>query len=136
MLRSTLLVAGVALGACTSQQKLATLDGQGMESAAEKNVTVEVVSRQFLDCTLYLDLGTSRQRLGKATGMATTVFGVPWNAEAVNAVEARLVAETLGKGQEGTLVSSPFRMSEGGRVVWTIQGHQNRPPSEVSLGLY
>lgn len=127
----------VALAGCSGRQQLATLDGQGMapEGADEKNVAIEVVSRMFMDCNVYLQVGSAgRRRLGTATGMSTTTLGVHWSADLANSTHATLIAEPVGSSRN--LVSTPFMLSESGRVVWTIQGHQNAAPTEVSLQVF
>ena len=130
------LTAGLLLtGSCSSRPQLATLEGDSEESKHEQNIAVEVVSRMFMDCAVYLQVGASgRRRLGKATGMSTTTLGVVWSADTANASEAVLIAEPVGSDRK--LTSSAFRLAKGSRVVWTIQGHQYASPSEVNLQLF
>jgi hypothetical protein len=94
------------------------------EEPAEGDVSVQVISHAFRDSTIYIFLGSSKQRLGIARGNQTTVFNIPW-ARFRQANEARLSADPIGMTDPGggrlDVGSDRFTVRPGNTVVWTLQ---------------
>jgi hypothetical protein len=123
MVRSSaisMLALGLISGCGGAHPALVTVDETLAPAHPEESgdVVVEVISYNFRDANIYMYLGASRQRLGLASGNATSVFTVPWNARMANAIEATLTAEQIG--DESTVQSSSVRLNAGSRLVWTL----------------
>jgi hypothetical protein len=88
------------------------------ETPAEGDVSVQVISHAFRDATVYIYLGSSRHRLGIATGKQTTIFTVPW-ARFAQITEARLIADPIGMNAD--VGSDQFTVKPGNTVVWTLE---------------
>jgi hypothetical protein len=93
------------------------------EEEAETDVTFEIVSHNPRDVVIYLLLGSSRQRLGMASGNSTTTFTMKWSRLA-NASVIHLRGEQMGNNEQ--VVSDALQLKPGGRVLWTLQAELNQ----------
>ena len=88
------------------------------EEEGETDVTFQIVSHNPRDVVIYLFLGSSRQRLGMASGNSTTTFTMKWSRLA-NASVIHLRGEQMGNSDQ--VVTDALQLKPGGRVLWTLQ---------------
>jgi hypothetical protein len=98
-------------------------DDVAAEEDGESDVTFQVVSHNPRDVVIYLLLGSSRQRLGMASGNSTTVFTMKWGRLA-NASDIHLRGEQMGNGE--VVQTDRLQLKPGGRVLWTLQAELNQ----------
>jgi hypothetical protein len=122
----------ISLAACGGGQHASEkleVDITETDSESDTDVSVQVISHAFRDATIYLYVGSSKHRLGIATGKRTTVFNIPWGRLA-HAAGMRLAAHPIGEhSADGSsfatrpleVGSDAFTVKPGNMVVWTLQ---------------
>lgn len=120
---ASLLIGLLAIGpaACGSAGGVSGSSGDTLdtsEKAADGDISVQVISHAFRDATIYMYLGSSRHRLGIATGKQTTIFTIPW-ARFAQVNDVRLIADPIGMKVD--VGSDRFTVKPGNTVVWTLE---------------
>lgn len=123
-LSSLALVAVLSVSAaCARGPQSGSLSDEVAAEEGESDVTFQIVSHNPRDVVIFLLLGSSRQRLGMASGNSTTVFTMKWNRLA-NASVIHLRGEQMGNGE--SVVSDTLQIKPGARVLWTLQAELNQ----------
>ena len=103
---------------CARGPQSGSLSDDVAQEEGDSDVTFQIVSHNPRDVVIYLLLGSSRRRLGMASGNSTTVFTMKWSSLA-NASAIRLRGEQMGNSDQ--VVSDILQVKPGGQVLWTLQ---------------
>jgi hypothetical protein len=117
-----LLALSSACGGSQSNEQIDISENQ----PAGANVSVQVINHAFRDASIFMFVGSSRHRLGIATGKQTTVFNVPWS-QLSRGSSVVLMADPIGRVDRDTAAgavdvrSDTFTVQPGNTAVWTLE---------------